>query len=187
MNDRACIAAIALGANLGDRLANLRSAAAMLAESSGLRLLAASRLYETTPLGPSDQPQYLNACVAVETNRPPRTLLDACLRTELELGRSRPLDAVRWGPRIIDLDLLLYGGRAIDEPGLTVPHPSLHERGFVLEPLADIAGEALHPVLGRTIADLRDRFRNGRNLCAGVDVVSDVWLPEGVIARPASP
>jgi 2-amino-4-hydroxy-6-hydroxymethyldihydropteridine diphosphokinase len=121
---------VGLGSNLGDREALIRRAAELLGAS---RL---STIRETEPWGLEDQPRFLNAAAELETDLPPRALLDRLLEIERELGRTR--DGPRYGPRLIDLDLLLYGDELIDEPGLTVPHPRLHERKFALEPLAEL-------------------------------------------------
>jgi len=136
---------VGLGANLGDREATIRAA---LAELPGL--VAVSELRETDPVGVVDQPAFLNGAAALETELSARELLDALLALERELGRAR---RERWGPRTIDLDLLLYGEERIDEPGLTVPHPRLHERRFALEPLADLDPELVVPGRGR-VGDL---------------------------------
>ena len=127
---------IGLGANLGGREAALRRAVAALDSHAGTVVLAVSELRETDPVGHLDQPRFVNAAVLVETELSARALLDVLLSIERELGRERRGE--RHGPRTIDLDLLLYGSDTIDEPGLSVPHPRLHERRFVLEPLADI-------------------------------------------------
>ena len=140
---------IGLGANLGDREAAIRGAAARL----GVRRLSALR--ETEPWGPvADQPRYLNAVGELETELPPRALLAELLAAEKAFGRDRE-DAVRFGPRTLDLDLLLYGSERLDEPDLTVPHPRLREREFVLEPLAELAPELDVPGLGEVQALLR--------------------------------
>jgi 2-amino-4-hydroxy-6-hydroxymethyldihydropteridine diphosphokinase len=132
-------AAIGLGSNLGDRRAHL-SAAVRRLEAAG-EVVAVSSLYETAPMGGPAQGPFLNAVAVVETALTPRALLDLCLAVEREAGRRR---LVRWGPRSLDLDLLLYGTTVVDEPGLRVPHPRLAERRFVLEPLAEAwAGAAL--------------------------------------------
>lgn len=126
---------VGLGANLGDREKSLRRAVELLDEHAEIVVLAVSGIRETEPWGPVEQPPYLNGVVALETELDPRELLDALLETERRLGRVR---AERFGPRTIDLDLLLYGDRVVDEPGLTLPHPRLHERRFVLEPLVEL-------------------------------------------------
>ena len=126
---------IGLGSNLGSREVTLRRAVELLGEADGVDVLAVSQLRETEPVGVVDQPPFLNGAVAIETTRAPRDLLDLLLEIERSLGRVRE---ERWGPRAIDLDLLVYGHEVVDEPGLRVPHPRLHERRFVLEPLAEL-------------------------------------------------
>lgn len=143
---------VALGANVGDRRAAIGGALDHLADTPGVRITAVSDLIETQPVGPPGQGPYLNGACTLATSLAPRELLDALLAIERRLGRTRA--GTRWGPRIIDLDLLLYGRLVIDEPGLTVPHPRMHERHFVLRPLAQIAPRALHPLLGRTVVEL---------------------------------
>jgi 2-amino-4-hydroxy-6-hydroxymethyldihydropteridine diphosphokinase len=128
---------VALGANLGDREATIRAALRELGEMPGVRVTAVSRLRETEPVGRLDQPAFLNGAAALETTLGPRALLELLLELERRHGRVRE-GAPAQGPRTLDLDLLLYGAARIDEPGLTVPHPRLHERAFVLEPLADL-------------------------------------------------
>jgi len=147
------IAYVAVGSNLGDRAATIEAALSALAASPGIRLLRRSRLLETEPLGPPGQGRYLNGAVELDTTRSPRELLEALLAIERRLGRERS-DAVRNGPRTIDLDLLLYGDAIVQESGLIVPHPRLHERIFVLEPLAELAGAVIHPRLGIGIESL---------------------------------
>jgi 2-amino-4-hydroxy-6-hydroxymethyldihydropteridine diphosphokinase len=132
---------IGLGSNLGDREATIGSALAALPG-----VVAVSRLRETAPVGVVDQPRFLNGVARLETALAPRELLDALLAVERSLGRERH---ERWGPRTIDLDLLLYGNEVVDEPGLTVPHPRLHERRFVLEPLAELDQALVVPGRGR--------------------------------------
>lgn len=120
-------------------------------------MVAVSRFRETEPVGVRDQPRFLNGAAAVDTELPPRELLEVLLGIERELGRVR--DGTRWGPRTIDLDLLLYGGEMVDEPGLRVPHPRLHERRFALEPLAELDPDAVVPGAGR-VSELLDRGSN---------------------------
>jgi 2-amino-4-hydroxy-6-hydroxymethyldihydropteridine diphosphokinase len=127
---------VGLGGNLGDRTAMMRAALDQLAAEPGVEMIAVSTVRETEPVGFVDQPRFLNAAAAVETELPARELLERLLAIEGRLGRTR--EGRRFGPRTIDLDLLLYGDEMIDEPGLTVPHPRLHERPFVLEPLAEL-------------------------------------------------
>jgi 2-amino-4-hydroxy-6-hydroxymethyldihydropteridine diphosphokinase len=127
---------VGLGANLGDREATLGRAVELLRVAPGVEVVAVSALRETDPVGVVDQPRFLNGAVALEAELSPRELLDTLLGVEHELGRVR--DGERWGPRTIDLDLLVYGDVVVDEPGLRVPHPRLHERVFALEPLAEL-------------------------------------------------
>ena len=128
---------IGLGSNLTSPLQQVRHAIAELAQLPASRLRAVSRLYRTAPMGPADQPDYINAVACIDTRLAPLALLDALQALEQHHGRVR--GAVQWGPRTLDLDLLLYGDALIDEPRLTVPHPGMGERGFVLIPLAEIA------------------------------------------------
>jgi 2-amino-4-hydroxy-6-hydroxymethyldihydropteridine diphosphokinase len=143
---------VGLGSNLGDREATIRRAVELLDSEPGVRVVSVASLRETDPVGHVDQPRFLNGACAVETKLPPRTLLERLLAIEAELGRERSL-AERWGPRMIDLDLLLYGDEVVDEPGLTVPHPRLAERRFVLEPLAELSPSLVLPD-GRRVRDL---------------------------------
>jgi len=154
-------ACVGLGANLGQPGAALRAAAAALDSLPDTRLLALSRLYRTPAWGHTDQPDFVNAAALLETGLAPQALLAALLRIEREAGRERDLDSPRWGPRVLDLDLLLYAGRMIDEPGLRVPHPHLHERAFALVPLAEIAGSEPFPGHGSVADALRGLDRAG--------------------------
>ena len=127
---------VGLGANLGDREDTLRRAIELLGAEREIEVVAVSTLRETDPVGVLDQPRFLNGAVAVETTLAARGLLESLLEVERKLGRVR--DGRRWGPRAVDLDLLVYDGLVVDEPGLRVPHPRLHERRFALEPLAEL-------------------------------------------------
>jgi 2-amino-4-hydroxy-6-hydroxymethyldihydropteridine diphosphokinase len=127
---------VGLGANLGDRERTLRRALELLAAGEGIEVVAVSSIRETEPWGLEEQPRFLNAAAALETELPPSALLDRLLDVERTLGRTR--DGPRYGPRTIDLDLLVYGAETVAEPGLRVPHPRLHERRFALEPLAEL-------------------------------------------------
>jgi 2-amino-4-hydroxy-6-hydroxymethyldihydropteridine diphosphokinase len=138
---------IGIGANLGDREGAIASAVDLLHAEEGLEVLAVSALRETDPVGYVDQPRFLNGAVAVETSLSARELLGRLLEIERRLGRVRG-EGLRFGPRTIDLDLLLYGDETIDEPGLQVPHPRLTERRFALEPLAELAPELEIPGAG---------------------------------------
>ncbi|HLY93609.1 MAG TPA: 2-amino-4-hydroxy-6-hydroxymethyldihydropteridine diphosphokinase [Gaiellaceae bacterium] len=129
---------VALGSNLGDREGALRAAVDGLAATPGISVVAVSRLIDTAPVGNVDQPRFLNGAVALETSLGPRELLDVLLALEQRFGRVRE-GVEPQGPRTLDLDLLVYGDAEIDEPGLRVPHPRLHERSFALEPLAEVA------------------------------------------------
>jgi 2-amino-4-hydroxy-6-hydroxymethyldihydropteridine diphosphokinase len=146
------IAYIGLGSNLGDREVNLREALRRLGELDGIEVAGVSSFRETDPVGKLDQPRFVNAAAALETSLAPRELLECLLETERLLGRDRVAEE-RWGPRTVDLDLLLYGAEEIDEPGLAVPHPRLAERAFVLEPLLEL-DPALRLPDGRPLRDL---------------------------------
>ena len=128
---------VGLGSNLGDREATIRAALAELGAVEGVDLVGVSTLVDTEPVGYTDQPRFLNGAAALETRLPPRELLDLLLAVEARFGRDRAA-APPQGPRTLDLDLLLYGGDRIDEAGLEIPHPRLHERAFVLRPLAEL-------------------------------------------------
>lgn len=149
---------VSLGSNLGDRSAQLERAVESLRSTSGVRWVALSRVYETDPVGPAPQGAYLNAVAEIETDLAPRQLLERLLEIEIEGGRVR--QGVRNEARTIDLDLLLFDDCCIEEEGLRVPHPRMHERGFVLEPLCDLAAERIHPTSGRTVAELAARVRD---------------------------
>jgi 2-amino-4-hydroxy-6-hydroxymethyldihydropteridine diphosphokinase len=148
---------IALGSNLGDRRALIESALHDLRQHPQIAVIAVSTIIETAPVGPPDQHRYLNAAAELRTSLSPRELLDVCLSIEAAHGRTRTIQQ-RWGPRLIDIDILLYGDELIDEPGLHIPHPHMAERLFVLEPLAEIAPQLVHPALRSTIQSLRDRL-----------------------------
>ena len=148
-------AAVALGSNLssefGGREANLREA---LRRMSALgRVSAVSSFHDTEPVGFVEQPRFLNAAALVETEMPPLELMRGLLEIERQMGRNRATAPAK-GPRVIDLDLLLYGDEVLQMQELTLPHPAMHERGFVLAPLAEIAGEMRHPVLQQSVGEL---------------------------------
>ena len=144
---------VGIGSNLGDRETHLRGALDLLAAEDGIEIVAISQLRETEPVGPVEQGPFLNGAVQLSTDLPPRQLLERLLDVEQRLGRVRD---VRFGPRTIDLDLLVYGDETADEPGLALPHPRLHERRFALEPLAELAPGLVVPGRGPVSALLSE-------------------------------
>jgi 2-amino-4-hydroxy-6-hydroxymethyldihydropteridine diphosphokinase len=137
---------VGLGSNLGDRRATLVRAIELLGERRGIEVVGTSSFLETDPVGFLDQPRFLNAAVAIDTSLTPAEILATLLDIERELGRTR--EGPRYGPRTVDLDLLLIDGLTVDEPGLTVPHPRLHERAFALAPLAELDPQLVVPGYG---------------------------------------
>lgn len=153
---------IALGSNRGDRELNLLRAVAEVGKIYGCRVTGVSAFYETSPVGVIDQPSFYNGVLRLATELPPRELLERLLFIESEVfGRVR---TVQWGPRSIDLDLLLYGSQIVEEEGLIIPHPRMAERRFVLQPLSDLAPGLVHPVLGRTVAELLKTLRSDESV-----------------------
>lgn len=146
---------LGLGSNLGDREKNIKEAVRRLEESGKARDIKISSLYQTEPEGVKNQSLFLNGVLEMETALPPRALLATLQALERQLGRGK---GRKWGPRIIDLDILLYGDLTMKEGDLEIPHPLLAERSFVLIPFAELAPEILHPVLKKTISDLRKNF-----------------------------
>ncbi|MBZ5681485.1 MAG: 2-amino-4-hydroxy-6-hydroxymethyldihydropteridine diphosphokinase [Acidobacteriia bacterium] len=151
------MAYLSLGSNVGDREGHLRSAMAHL-ESCG-HIAVVSSFYETEPVEFTDQAWFLNCAIALETGETPQQLMAALLNFEQTMGRRR---VQKKGPRTIDIDILMFGSTIMDSPELTIPHPNMHERRFVLEPLAEIAPEARHPVLKKTVRELRDALPAGQ-------------------------
>lgn len=137
---------IGLGSNMGDKRASILAALELLGKTPGIALLRTAPLYRTAPVGYTEQEWFVNTVAEIDTTLSPRELLAACLEIERRLGRVR---SMRWGPRVIDLDLLLYGELVVDEPDLVVPHPRMHERAFVLVPLADLAPDLAVPGRGK--------------------------------------
>ena len=148
------VAYVGLGSNLGRRERNITAGLQALEMTRGIRVVKVSSLYETEPVGgPPGQPAYINAVAQIRTSLTARRLLAVMQSVEKSLGRDRREES-RWGPRTLDLDLLLYGGEIISEPDLIVPHPLMHERRFVMEPLAEIAPGTIHPTLQATAAEV---------------------------------
>jgi 2-amino-4-hydroxy-6-hydroxymethyldihydropteridine diphosphokinase len=145
---------LSLGSNLGDRNGHIHAAIKALNQSDRVRVQAVSPTYSTAPVGLTEQPDFLNLAVEIETDIEPLELLNAVQQIESALGRER---TTRWGPRSIDIDIVLWGDRQVDCDRLTVPHPEFRRRAFVLRPLADIAPEAVDPVTGCTVSELAAR------------------------------
>lgn len=153
------LAYLSLGSNVGHREVHLRDAIARL-ESAG-HVVKVSSFYETEPVEFTEQPWFLNCSVTLETTKMPKQLMAALLRIEREMGRRR---VQKKGPRTIDIDILLFDNTVMNSAELTIPHPAMHERRFVLEPLAEIAPDLRHPVFGKTIRELQDALPNGQAL-----------------------
>ncbi len=141
---------IGIGSNLSDRHGNCLRAVELLQEA-GIAITARSGMHQTAAWGETSQPDFINMCVEAETDLPPAELLSVLKAIEVKMGR---VSTKRWGPRLIDLDILLYGGFVVQEEGLTIPHPYMHQRGFVLHPLREIAPGVVHPVLNKSIGEL---------------------------------
>jgi len=154
------VAYVAMGSNLGDREAVFSEVVAAIERESALELRGASPIFETDPIGPGRQDPYLNAVLRLETALTPADLLEWLQGMESSLGRDRSFRAERWGPRVVDLDVLFFGDRCIETPGLVVPHPRAHERAFVLIPMAALAPDHAHPVSGVTMQALADALGN---------------------------
>ena len=150
---------LSLGSNVGDQAANLRAAIDHLGSLG--KVLAVSSFYETEPVEVTAQPWFLNCVVKLDTEKMPKQLLSGILDIEMEMGRRR---LEKKGPRLIDIDILLFGNSIIETKGLTVPHVSMHQRRFVLVPLAEIAPEVRHPVFKRTVRELRDSLPRGQTV-----------------------
>ena len=159
------IAYVGLGSNLGDKASNIRKALDML-NTDGVSVLAESSFYETEPEGYEDQDWFINAVAQIETNLSPDELLKLFKGIEKAIGRTK---TIRWGPREIDLDLLLYDQVCLSSPDLVIPHPRMHLRAFVLVPLAEIGADVLHPALGKTIGVLLTELQTAKS----IQIISD--------------
>ena len=148
---------LGLGSNVGDREEYIEQVVFLLGKTKGITVVKRSTNYETEAEGVEDQPPFLNAAIEIETTLSPQKLLSVIQETENTLGRER---GIEWGPRTIDIDILLYGDEIISDDKLQIPHPLLHERLFVLQPLAEIAPEAIHPTLEKTISDLYEEKKS---------------------------
>ena len=147
---------LGLGSNLGEREENIQGAIDSIDNITGVRVVLSSSLIETEPVGITDQPEFINAAIKTETSLSPQELFSSLVEIEKSMGRVR---TIRWGPRIIDIDILLFGGRIIENDYLIIPHPEMTKRSFVLMPLAEIAPEVIHPVEKRTIKGLLDKLK----------------------------
>lgn len=147
---------ISVGSNLGDKIDHCLKGIAALTDSGKSLLLGASRFFRTSPVDYTDQDWFINAAVKIRTTMEPLVLLDKLVAIQEQMGRKA--DAVRFGPRVLDLDILLYDDRIIRTPRLEIPHPRMHKRAFVLQPICDINPSIVHPVLGQTAADLLSRI-----------------------------
>lgn len=161
---------IGLGSNMGDRLSQLAQALSLLKQTDGVKVVKISPVYETKPVGYTDQPYFLNCAAEIQTELSPHELLAVCQSIEKKLKRVRK---IRWGPRTADLDILFYDDKIIDDDILKIPHPRIQERGFVLRPLMDIAPDLTHPVLKSAIRELYAKFAKN------TDEAKDMALYEG--------
>jgi len=152
---------ISFGSNVGDRLGNIKGALGHISAHSSIAITKKSSLYETEPVGYENQDWFLNGVVEIETEIAPDELLSLLKQIEKDMGRR---EGIRWGPREIDLDILLYEQHCIDEPHLTIPHPRMHERAFVLVPLVEIAPQVIHPVLQKSAAELLGELASAKGV-----------------------
>ncbi len=152
---------IGIGTNLGDRKKHIAEALERLERRTDIKVIKSSSLYVTEPIGYVGQDWFLNCVVEVMTSMPPRELLSHCLSIEEQMGRTRTM---QWGPRIIDLDILLYDDTVIEDDELTVPHPNMDKRRFVLVPIVEIAPDVIHPKLNKTVTDLLKNLKDAHKV-----------------------
>ena len=162
------VAYIGFGSNIGDRLARIQNAIHTLSKTEGITLQKISSVYKTDPIGYEAQAQFLNGVAAIQTNLPPLSLLHTLKDIETIIGRKH---RVRWGPREIDLDILIYGDMCLQMEQLVIPHPEMHRRRFVLAPLAEIAPDFVHPILKETIQILLERLEDDKAVLKKEDFV----------------
>ena len=162
------LAYIGFGSNIGDRMAHIQSAIAILSKTEGIALKRVSSIYKTEPVGYEAQAQFLNGVAAIQTSLSPLSLLHTLKDIETAIGRKH---RIRWGPREIDLDILIYGDLCVQTEELVIPHPEMHLRGFVLVPLAEIAPDLVHPVFQESIQTLLNRFEAGKSVLKEEDCV----------------
>ena len=152
---------IGFGSNIDDRLTHIRNAIHTLSKTDGITLQKISSIYTTDPVGYEEQAQFLNGAAAIQTTLSPLSLLHTLKDIETAIGRKH---RIRWGPREIDLDILIYGDLCVQTEKLVIPHPEMHLRGFVLVPLAEIASDLVHPVFQESIRDLLNRLEDGKSV-----------------------
>ena len=155
------LAYIGFGSNIGDRLAHIQNAIHALSETEGITLQKISSIYQTDPVGYETQAQFLNGVAAIQTDLPPLSLLRTLKDIEVSVGRQH---RIRWGPREIDLDILMYGDLCLQTEKLVIPHPEMHRRRFVLAPLAEIAPDLVHPVLKESVQTLLARLEDDKSV-----------------------
>lgn len=152
------LAYIGVGSNIGDRIGYVQQAHSLLNYTDGIQVLESSSLYETEPVGYKDQEWFINAVLKIETTLSPEELLHQCCRVETQLGRVRNCDSLKNGPRTLDLDILFYDNKVINNEILEIPHPRMHQRAYALVPILELDAELVHPVFNITISELHDNL-----------------------------